>query len=92
MSGQVTISVDLLDNLTLGDIEDVEELSGIGFGSFRDGSGVPARAIRALAYVVRRKTDPALTFEGCRDMTMNELLALLQSEPAPGKLRRLQTG
>jgi hypothetical protein len=88
----VTISVDLLDNLTLGDIEDVEELAGVGFGAFRDGGGVPAKAIRALAFVVRRKSEPGLTFEACRDMTMTELLNVLQTTPAPlGKLRAVNS-
>lgn len=87
MSSTVGISTALLDGLTLGDIEDVEELSGVGFGSFRDGSGVPAKAIRALAFVVRRKKERDLTFEACRDMTVNELSELLSEQAPPlGKL------
>jgi hypothetical protein len=83
MSGQLTINTELLDSLTFGEMEEVEELSGVPFTSFQNGAGVPMRAIRALAFVVCRKRDPALTWEASRDLTISDLTDALNPKVDP---------
>ena len=91
MSGQsFTINADMITSLTLGDMEDVEELSGIPFMAIQEGAALPMRAVRALAFVVRRKGQPELTYEECRDMTLNDLRETLspKERPSLGKLEQ----
>ena len=62
------ISLDL-DDLTLGELEDIEELTGMSIAAIstanQDGT-TPTRVLRAMAFVVLRRTIPEVTFEDCR--------------------------
>lgn len=91
MSGQVNISTAFMESMTLAEIEEIEELSGVGFGSFTSGSGVPGRAMRALVYVIRRRSEPSLTFEDCGAMTIAEFVETLETLGKPlGKLPKVK--
>jgi hypothetical protein len=61
------LNVDL-DHLTVGEIEDIEELSGLSIDAFGK-DGVPkGKAMRALGFVIRRREDPEFTWEQARDL------------------------
>lgn len=93
MSGQVNISTAFMETMTLEEIEEIEELGGVGFGSFTSGSGVPGKAMRALVYVIRRRTEPALTFDDCRTMTISDFVEVMENLGKPlGKLRKAKHG
>lgn len=56
-----------LDSLTLGDLEDVEELTGASFSALVNTTGgMPVKGLRALAFVSVRRDIPELTYEDCR--------------------------
>jgi len=78
MADSLRINQELLDNLTAGDLEDVEDVSGIRWASVSDGAQLPMRAIRGLAWVIRRRTEPKLTFDACRAMTPNEMFTVIE--------------
>lgn len=93
MSGQVKISTAFMDTLTLGEIEEIEELGGVGLGGFTSGAGVPARSMRALAFVIRKRTEPGLTFDGCLSMTISDFVNVIEAQDKPlGKLRAKPRG
>jgi hypothetical protein len=61
-----TVTIDL-ESLTLGDLEDVENLTGMGFSALVNAQGgLPMKGLRALAYVTVRRDFPDVTFEDCR--------------------------
>lgn len=61
------LNVDL-DHLTVGEIEDIEELSGLSIDAFGK-EGVPkGKVMRALGFVIRRRADPDFTWEQSRDL------------------------
>ena len=69
------------DELTVGEIEDVEELcpgrSITDFGS----DGIPqGRLMRAMLFVVVRRTQPDFTFEQARDLKLGEIVRVSDPE------------
>jgi len=56
------ITVDM-NSLTCGEIEDVETLSGLPIGHAMDPDKPAGKLWRAIACVVRRRTDPSFTWE-----------------------------
>lgn len=82
-----------VDSLTVGDLEDIEEMSGMSFddimGHLTSGKvgaggkvGVPIKVLKALVFVVYRAADPAFTVEDARKVRVSELEVVL-SEPDP---------
>lgn len=64
------IDVDI-DSMTLGEMELVEELTGLGLdeiGTVMAKPGPKVRVLAALAYVVKRRTDPDITLEQVKGM------------------------
>jgi hypothetical protein len=64
-------------DLTIGDLEDFEELTGKSFNEAfaavkKDGSGVNLKDLKAIIFIVRRKTDPAFTIEDARNVKISE--------------------
>ena len=66
-------------SLTLGDMEDFENIAGVPFGSLTnlDPSQLNAKSLIALAYVLKRKTNPAVTVEQIRNLSTNDLNDLI---------------
>lgn len=85
---EVVVTQEMLDAFTVGDIEDIEELGGLGFAAFTSGSGVTMRAMRAFAYVTERRTKPEVQFESYRELTLRQLVALIDPEQPLGKLQQ----
>jgi hypothetical protein len=79
---EVGIDAGLLDNLTLGDIEDFETASGVSVTTLTDGGTLPVKAVVALVWVVRRQTEPAFTLDDARRLRMADLEAMLAPTPA----------
>lgn len=71
---QVTID---MDALTLGDLEDVEELTGSSFSALvNTPGGMPVKGLRALAFVSIRRDIPELTYEDCRGFRQGAIQVL----------------
>lgn len=60
-----------LDDLELGEIEEFEELSGVSIAQVQ--SGLPAKAVTALVWIVKRKTDPNFTLEMARKVKLSDV-------------------
>lgn len=56
------LSVDL-EHLTVGEIEEIEELTGLAIDALADPKAPKGRVMRALGYVVKRRADPEFTWE-----------------------------
>lgn len=61
-----------LDQLTLGDIVDVEDVAGISLQGL-DMRNLPMKAVVALLWIFKRKQDPAFTYADARAMPVSEV-------------------
>jgi hypothetical protein len=72
-----------LDDLTIGDMEDLEELAGTPFDEI-DWSKPNIKTLKAMIYVAGRKDNPDLTIEAVRDMKVSDL-DVAEDKPNPTK-------
>lgn len=63
------ISVDLND-MTLGELEEFEDIAGIPASSLANGQ-IPAKGITALVYISGKRADPAFTIEQARQVKLS---------------------
>ncbi|MFD6094665.1 hypothetical protein ACFWGN_21445 [Oerskovia sp. NPDC060338] len=61
-----------IDQLTLGEIATVEELSGESITSFGNGDKPMAKSLQALYFVAKRREDRKFTFKEAENVTMQE--------------------
>lgn len=73
-----TIVLDL-DRMTLGELEAIEEVAGTDAVVAMMAGRMTAKALIAVAYVVKRRDDPAFTLEDARAL---KVLALKQPDDA----------
>ena len=66
-----------IDELTLGEVEEVEAYSGLPLASMTDTDKPKTKLLIALAYVIKRKTDPKFTIEHAKRLTMTDLNEIL---------------
>lgn len=62
-----------LEELTLREIEDFEAAGGLAISEVGAGKALPARALRALVWIMQRREDPSFTFEAAGDVKVSEL-------------------
>jgi len=70
-----------VDQLTIGDVEDIEEICGKSFEELNFDKP-SARLLKAIVYVNGRKTNPNFTLEDARQVHLNEVTVKGQ-EPDP---------
>ncbi len=73
-----TIVLDL-DRMTLGELELIEEVAGADAAQLMMSGRMTAKALIAVAYVVKRRDDPAFTLEDAKAM---KVAALKQPDDA----------
>lgn len=66
------ISLDV-ESMTLREVEDFEVASGLTIGDIGPGKKTPARALRAIVWIVQRRQDPAFTFEDAGEVRITDL-------------------
>lgn len=73
-----------LQDLTMGEVEEIEDIAGDSIGNALASTG-PGRtkALIGIAWVVRRKDDPAFTLDKARALTMREINTLLEDMSDP---------
>lgn len=74
MPDEITIDFEF-KKLNLGDIEDLEDLTGLGLQklgeTMKQGMGaMDVKLLRAVAYISMRREYPAMTFEDTRQITL----------------------
>ena len=69
-----------LEDLTLGDVEEVEKYAGQPLASLADTTANKGRLMTALACVIKRKEDPKFSMEQAKQLPMSEITELLNQE------------
>lgn len=81
-------SIDIdIDGMTLGEMELVEDLTGLGLdqiGEVMAKPGPKVKVLAALAFVVKRRTDPDVTLEQVKNMRITLADADPKAPPATG--------
>lgn len=65
-----------IDSLTLGEIEQIEQMARQGLGSLGDDSKPRGRMLRAIWTTIQRREDPKYRWEDSADVTQRELAEL----------------
>lgn len=81
-----------VDSITVGDMEDIEEIAGMSFAEIvellKDPVGesgmikVPIKVLKAVVFVIYRRDNPDFTIEDTRKIKVTEL-ELVLAEPDP---------
>lgn len=66
-----------LENLTLGEVSQLEELSGLSLTEIADEKAPKGKFMTALAYLAKRREDAAFTYEQAETMTLAEVQGIL---------------
>jgi|TARA_R110002051_G_scaffold295592_2_gene361402 hypothetical protein len=56
------------DDLTIGEIEEIEELTGRSIQSIQDPEAPMGSTLRVLAYIIKRRDNPEFTLEEAGDL------------------------
>ena len=62
-----------LDDLTLGELEEFEDITGQSFDQAQEGGFRSVKALIALVFLSRRKVDPAFTLDDARNTKVTSL-------------------
>ena len=64
----IVLEAGLADSMTVGEIEEIEELSGQPIGALSMDNVPKGKVLRAIAFIVARRTDPAITWEDSKNL------------------------
>lgn len=67
-----------LNHLTVAEIEEIEERTGLPFDQFGESGKPKGKLLRGIAFVLRRREDPSFTWEEA-----GNLKVVLGAEPVP---------
>ena len=60
-----------LNDLTIGEIVSIEELTGLPFDAMTDPDKPKGKLLQAIAYISKRRENPEFTFEMAGDLKLN---------------------
>jgi hypothetical protein len=66
-----------VNSLTLGEVAEIENLSGYAIGLMSDPSTPSAGMLTAVAYVIKKRGNPKYTYAMASTLTMGEVLELV---------------
>lgn len=69
-----------ISQLTLGEIDTLEELSGLPAQALADEDKPKAKQMAALAYIIKKRSDPDYTLEMARKLTQEEFKDILTGD------------
>lgn len=72
-----------IGSLTLREIEDFETKTQMGISDLGAGKAMPAKALRALVWILTRRNDPSYSYEDAGDVKITELDFEGGAEPDP---------
>ena len=70
-----------IDELTLGDVAEIEELSGQPLAALSDPALPKGKLMVAMAWIIKRKADPSFKYEDAKRMTMSDIEGLFEENP-----------
>lgn len=74
-----------IQNLTSGEITQIEKLLGRSMSTFQDPERPQAEVMAAFAYLIKRREDKTFTWEQAQAMTLAEINALISPDEAAGE-------
>lgn len=74
-----------VDDLTLGEVEEVEQYAGVPLASLADDAAPKGKLMVSLAWILKRKTDPNFTLQQAKMLTSKELNDLLGADDPKAK-------
>ena len=60
-----------INDLTIGEIVTIEELTGLPFDAMTDPDKPKGKLLQAIAYISKRRDNPEFTFEMAGDLKLN---------------------
>ena len=60
-----------LNDLTIGEIVTIEELTGLPFDAMTDPDKPKGKLLQAIAYISKRRDNPEFTFEDAGNLKLN---------------------
>ncbi|MGK0715147.1 hypothetical protein ACR5KS_03630 [Leucobacter sp. W1153] len=66
-----------LEELTLGEISQLEELSGLSLSEIADDHAPKGKFMTALAYLAKRREDPSFTYSQAEMLKLSEVQDIL---------------
>ena len=60
-----------LNDLTIGEIVSIEELTGLPFDAMTDPDKPKGKLLQAIAYISKRRDNPEFTFEDAGNLKLN---------------------
>ena len=71
MSDQASTLDFNLNDLTIGEIVTIEELTGLPFDAMTDPDKPKGKLLQAIAYISKRRDNPEFTFEDAGNLKLN---------------------
>lgn len=71
-----------IDDLTLGECEQLEEIAGTTVDKLFTGSGMSAKVLTAVALVLLRRTNPDATLEDARAVKLTDIQDDATTDPS----------
>jgi hypothetical protein len=65
----------MLEQLTLGDLADIEDVSGVSLTGV-DITNLPMKAVLAVIWVLKRHEEPSFTYEKARALSIDAITAI----------------
>lgn len=66
-----------LDNLTLGEVSQLEELSGLSLTEIAEANAPKGKFMTALVYLAKRREDPTFTYSQAETLKLAEIQGII---------------
>ena len=76
-----------VNELTLGEVEEVETYAGLPLGALADPNASKGKLMVALAWIIKRKADPSFTLHEAKKLTMEDINSLLVDDDDDPKVK-----
>lgn len=70
-----------LDDLTIGDLEDFEDIVGVTFEDAQAANFASIKALKALVFLTMRKTDADFSLDDARNIKVSALIVGAEADP-----------
>jgi hypothetical protein len=71
------------ESLTLNEVEQIELITGSSIDQLMDAGQPKGRAMKAIIFIMKKRTDPSFTLEQAGSLSMTEANALFVGETDP---------
>jgi hypothetical protein len=79
----MTTNVFDFESLTLNEVEQIELITGSSIDQLMDAGQAKGKAMKAIIFIMKKRTDPNFTLEQAGNISMTEANALFAGEDDP---------